>query len=228
MQLINWLYILALKETTSIQVPTNTKFSSRYSMSAKLSLNKSKDKPNKRNLVQEKMLKLSNRLWKTNSTIKIDRPKRFVLLSRREELLLARQSLIIFEVRLPNGKSGILISKSLRRRIKMTRKAVMRRNKRSLLKQEEDTLLLSKDVWRLWKEWSDKMSKTKNTMTTNTIGKKERKLRVYKDSFFPFGGWAIRRKRNMSLPYHGIPSTRICLLFHLEAMTSQSKKLVKF
>ena len=32
------------------------------------------------------------------------------------------------------------------------------------------------------------MSKTKNTMTTNTIGKKERKLRVYKDSFFPFGG----------------------------------------
>jgi hypothetical protein len=49
-------------------------------------------------------------------------------------------------VRLPNGKSGILISKSLRRRIKMTRKAVMRRNKRSLLKQEEDTLLLSKDV----------------------------------------------------------------------------------
>jgi len=178
MQLINLLCISALKETTSIQVPTNTKFSSKYSMSEKRSLNKSKDKLNKRNLVQERMLKLSSKLWKINSTIKIDKLKLFVLLSRREVLLLARQSLIIFVERLLNGKSGIPISKSLRKRIKMTRRVVMRKNKRNLLRQEEDTQLLSKDVWKSWKEWSDKMSKIKNTMTTNTIGKKEKKLKV--------------------------------------------------
>lgn len=65
-------------------------------------------------------------------------------------------------------------------------------------------------------------------MTINIIGKKEKKLKVFKVNCYPFGDLAMKRKRNMLLLLHGIPSIKISLLFPLVAMTFPSKKQVKF
>lgn len=62
MQLTNLSCISALKETTFIPVQMSIKFNRKSSMFAKLNLNKLKDKPNKKNLVLAKMLKLLNKL----------------------------------------------------------------------------------------------------------------------------------------------------------------------
>jgi hypothetical protein len=65
-------------------------------------------------------------------------------------------------------------------------------------------------------------------MTIGTIGKKGNRLNLLKANFSPFGGSAMRRKRSMSLPFLGIPGTKICLLYLWEAMILLNKKQVKF
>jgi hypothetical protein len=71
------------------------------------------------------------------------------------------------------------------------------------------------------------MRKIGNTTTTGTIGRKEKRLRVLKDSCYPSGDSAMKRRRNMSLPLLGILNIRIYLLFLWVAMISPNKKLVR-
>jgi hypothetical protein len=49
--------------------------------------------------------------------------------------------------------------------------------------------------------------------TISTIGKKEKSKKELKVSFYPFGDFTFRRKRNMSLASVGIQNTRTSLLF---------------
>ena len=93
---------------------------------------------------------------------------------------------------------------------------------------EEDTQLPSRDAWKSWREWSGKTNKTGSIMTTDTIGRREKKHRVSRENFCPFGGWVMRKRKNMLLQSHGIPNTKIFLPFPLEVMTSPSKKLDRF
>lgn len=64
-------------------------------------------------------------------------------------------------------------------------------------------------------------------MTINIIGKKEKKLKVFKVNCYPFGDLAMKKKRNMLLLLHGILSIKISLLFLSVATTFLSKKQVK-
>ena len=92
---------------------------------------------------------------------------------------------------------------------------------------EVDIQLHSSGAWRSWREWSGKMKRIGSIMTTGTIGKRERKHRTLRENFCLFGGWAMRKRKNTLLQSPGIPNTKICLLFLLEVMISQSKKLAR-
>jgi len=65
-------------------------------------------------------------------------------------------------------------------------------------------------------------------MITGTTGKKERNKVDLKANSFLSGDLTTKRRRNTSLQFAGIQSTRIYSLFPWEAMIFQSRKQVKF
>jgi hypothetical protein len=65
-------------------------------------------------------------------------------------------------------------------------------------------------------------------MTIDTIGKKERKLNLQKDSYFLFGVLVMKKRKNMLLLFHGTLNTKTSLPYLWEVMTSLNKKQVKY
>lgn len=195
--LINWWSTSVWKVTISTQVQTNIKFNNKFNTYARLSLNRSRDRPNRRNLGLVKMWKRLNRRWKTNSIIKTGRFRLYILTLRKEEQLHVLQLLIIWEDKLHNGKFGILILRNLKEKTRMNKREETKRKKRNPLILVDGTQLLSSVAWRLWREWFVKTNKTKNTTIISTTGRKVKKLRVLRVNCSLFGDSVMRRKRSM-------------------------------
>lgn len=224
--LTNLSCISALRETMFILHPTSTRYKRKSNPCAKENLINLSAKLNRKNQAQAKMFKPSSKPWGTNSTTKVDRCRPFTLPSKKEEQPLAHQLQTISEVKLPNGKSGILTLKSSRRKTKMIRnRATRRKRKRDMETANlEDIRRHSRDAWKSCSEWFVKTKRTKNTTTINTIGKKGKKPKDLKDSCCLFGVWVTRRRKSMSPPLFGIQDTKIFLPFHLVVMISPNKR----
>lgn len=193
MVLIKWLPISVSKEIISTLLITSIKFKRKLNLTEKRISKNSEDKQNNKNLDQAKMLKLSNKLWETSSTTREDKSKQFILISRKEELPLNHQSLIISEDKLHNGKSGTATFKNSRDKKNKTKKKRIKNIIIITKKIHNKNLrvagiqLHSRDAWKSWKEWSVKTNKTKNTINIVIIGKKVKNKEDLKDNYCQFG-----------------------------------------
>ena len=228
--LTNLLCTSPSKETTFTLPPTSTRYRRKFNLCVRGNLINLSAKLNKKNQAQAKMFKLSSKPWGTNSTTKVEKYRLFILPLRKEELQPAHQLLTIWEVKSLNGKFGIRILKNSKRKTKMIKSQAMRRKKRKvhMVDKQGDTRLHSRGAWRSCRGWSVKTKKIRSIMTISTIGRKDKKPKDLKESCCLFGVSAIRKRKSMSLLLSGIPGTRISLPFLLVAMTSPSKKLVRY
>ena len=71
------------------------------------------------------------------------------------------------------------------------------------------------------------MKKIENIMIIVIIGKKEKKLNLSRENYYPFGDSVIRKRKSMSLQSVGIQGIKIYLPSLLVAMIFQNKKLDK-